>query len=168
MNPSTSVVTETPALIMAAMVTTLEEQLLPHLSDPSARAAAASMVQVLAQLSTTVAWSPAPLARRLEVRRAALAAMPRTAVPNLPAPPCGAVAATDAVALERALHQCDAYASALVAFGEGDAEQPLERWLLGYCRAAADVDLSFMAPSHLGKLTRKSKTGPKAHPEASA
>ncbi|WP_066266501.1 hypothetical protein [Hydrogenophaga palleronii] len=166
MNHSSRLGTETPALIMAAMVTTLEEQLLPHLIDPTARAAAESMLQVLTQLSTTVAWSPAPLARRLEVRRAALAAMPRTAAPNRPAPWCGAVDPTDAVALERAIHQCDAYVSELVAFGQGEAVPPLERWLLGYCRAAADVDLSFMAPSHLGKLTRE--TGPNVRPEESA
>lgn len=159
-------VTETPALIMAAMITTLEEQLLPHLTEPSARAAAASMVQVLAQLSTTVAWAPVPLACRLEVRRAALAAMPRAVVPDLPPPPHDAVAATDAVALERAIHLCDAYASDLVAHAQGQAMQPLERWLLGYCRDAAEVDLRFMAPSHLGKLTRK--TGPKAQPKESA
>lgn len=165
MTTTIPVVTETPALIMAAMITTLEEQLLPHLIDPSARAAAASMLQVLAQLSTTVAWSPVPLARRLEVRRASLAAMPRV-VPDLPVPSHAAVSATDAVALERAIHQCDAYASDLVAHAQGQAMQPLERWLLGYCREAAEVDLRFMAPSHLGKLTRK--TGPKARPKASA
>ncbi len=164
MTASIPLVTETPALIMAAMVTTLEEQLLPHLTDPSARAAAASMLQVLAQLSTTVSWDPVPLARRLEVRRASLAAMPRAAVPAVP--PHAVVSATDAGALERAIHQCDAYASDLVSHAQDQAMQPLERWLLGYCRDAAEVDLRFMAPSHLGKLTRK--TGPKARPKECA
>lgn len=157
---------ETPALILAAMVATLQDQLLPQLTDASARAAAASMVQVLAQLSVTVAWDPAPLAERLRVRRAALRSLPLDPAGDRIA--LSAEANTgDAVALERAIHACDAFVSALVPswpqMALTDAlAPPLERWLLDYGRQAAEVDLRFMAPSHLGKLTRKAV--PKAQP----
>jgi hypothetical protein len=147
MNP----LTETPQMIFAAMAETVEQQLMPHLDDASSRAAAASMLQVLAQLSVTVAWDPAPLADRLQARRDAFA---RLAAAGATGMPDGLPGRTDAVALEQAIHDCDAWAAAQVGGGRALAP-PIGRALLAYGRAAAEADLRFMAPSHLGKLTRR-------------
>lgn len=151
---------ETPALIFAAMAATIDEQLLPNLKDPSARAAAASMLQVLAQLTATVAWDPAPLASRLDARLAHLDALPSIAGLKLPEWNAGeaTVIAADATVLEERIRACDGWVSSLVeqaAQATAAGSNELEKWVLGYGRRAAEVDLRYMAPSHLGKLTRK-------------
>lgn len=152
---------ETPQMILAAMAATVEAQLMPRLTDAPARAAAASLLQVIAQLGATVAWDPAPLAARLAARQALLAQPPVADAPGVPRP---MPTATDAVALEQAIHACDAWAEAQVPPGAQPVPPDLDAWLLAYGRAAAEADLRFMAPTHLGRLTRKRAPAPSAAP----
>ncbi len=118
------------------------------------------MLQVLAQLTATVAWDPAPLAARLEARLAHLDALPSMAGLKLPEWNAGeaTVIAADATVLEERIRACDGWVSSLVqpaAQATAAGSNDLEKWVLSYGRRAAEVDLRYMAPSHLGKLTRK-------------
>jgi len=149
---------ETPQWILAAVAETVQTQILPQLTEPTARAAAASLLQVLAQLSLSVGWDPAPLNARLHARQGqlqALHALAQAAGHALPAMSIiPAAADTDALTAEQAILACDGYVAGLIP--EGDPPAPwLERGLLAYCRAAVQVDLRFMPPSHMGKITRR-------------
>jgi len=159
-------VNKTPAALIAGLVTALEEDLLPHLADASARASAFSMVQVARQLALSVAWDPAPLALQLAPRQQALAELARRfdavlrVLPDISAR-LVPVAET-AEALWQAVEDCDAYVARVVdALDDGSLpvraaqRNGIERWIVAYCGGAVSVELQFMTRSHLGKLTRK-------------
>ncbi|WP_454644756.1 hypothetical protein [Bradyrhizobium liaoningense] len=136
----------TASLYLLNLSKTLQDEILPSLTDAHARAAASSMLQILAYLEHSTAWSPKPLTARLAAR---LNSSVGFLVPTARLERFGDLSLLSAEELEQAIEACDAHIQAII-----DTSGPSSETLT-YCCEAARVDLQFMRPSNLGKLTRK-------------
>jgi hypothetical protein len=144
---------------------TLQEEILCTLEDPQARAAAASMLQVLAQLEMTCDWDARPLKERLRARQVAMQSIPLPDTAIAPQP----TAASSASELEEAIDACDHFVQELITRASStalDRGSSFSRSVLAYGAAAARVDLQFMRPSRLGKLTHKKPPSAQAAPSS--
>jgi hypothetical protein len=136
----------TASWYLLALSKTLQEEILPALSDAQVRAAASSMLQILAYLERNVSWSAKPLAARLAARLDSLADLSEGTYWKQR---YGDPSRLSTEELEYAIENCDAHVQEMIsAAGPSFAS-------LAYCCEAARIDLQFMRPSHLGKLTRK-------------
>ena len=142
--------------LFGGAIETLRECVLPKLADPTARANAFSVLQVLELLALRVDWATGPLQSQLDARQAAIAAMPASArqLWQEEAAVTGPITAT--------IDQVDSQVTGLVrALDElscsGEVRTEIERWVLRYCLAATAEELKSIPRSQLGQLTSKRK-----------
>ncbi|MCK1395746.1 hypothetical protein [Bradyrhizobium sp. 1] len=142
-------------------IATLSHEVMPHLSEPAVKASAASVLQVLNLLALRAAWNPDCLAAQLTVRSRALSRLP-TLMKRMPAIPPVPTLRPDgsSAALQQALDEADAYVSSLVRWLDigrigitTEQRTAIKRWIAGYGKAAASIELEYTPRSQLGALT---------------
>ena len=142
--------------LLGGAIESLREFVLPALDEPTARANAFSVLQVLELLALRVDWAAEPLQAQLEARRVAIARMPGSARA------LWKEEAAAAGSLVAAIDQADDQVTALVVELErapcsSEKRSEIERWVLHYCRAVTSEELKSVPKTRLGQLTSKRK-----------